>query len=158
MTQKVLFMMIGLLALTHIRAQAEPTTTASNALHRTLVGTGANALYAILQTAAEATETGQGKKFATAGDAFSITCRQDLSGNSACAISLDRDQMANGLLILTNESARDLYAALGVKEFAEMVSDVKIFTDADETVSILCARSIIPNGNPYSCSIELPAR
>lgn len=158
MIQKVLLVMIGLAALTHPCAQAKESATPKNVINRTILGEDARALFAALQVPAETTEAGLGKNLQISNGALIITCRQDGRENTACAVTADRDQIANEVLVITGESAQELYEALGVKVFAEMVSDVKIFADANESVSLLCARSLIPNGNPYSCSVELPAR
>jgi hypothetical protein len=158
MIQKILFTTVGLLALSYPCAHAEPGDGAGTVINRTLIGESAQALFAGLNVASEATELGLGKKFATEDGALRLSCRQDMDENAACAITVDRDLLANGVLILSGKSADDLYRALNVKIFAEKVSDVKIFADAGENVSILCARSLIPNGNPYACSVELSAR
>lgn len=123
---------------------------------RILSGSSALQLFDALDLPLSGSEEAKEKFFEGMENPIAISCRQNSFFATACSISVQADEMEDAdEMMLFGGDAKALYEAVGGALYVGRIGDAKIFSDTDESIKILCSRSVISNGNRYACSVDL---
>jgi hypothetical protein len=94
------------------------------------------------------------KNFRAESGDLEIGCHREENLTSVCEVKIRTTENKPQAMIY-GEDAHLLFDALVRPVFSHTISDVKVFTDRNEELSIYCNKSLIPDTEPYACSVEL---
>ncbi|MGE3261353.1 MAG: hypothetical protein AB7K68_06210 [Bacteriovoracia bacterium] len=138
-------------------AQAMPKAAGNKKMvTRILSGPNALQLFGALDLPLSGTDEAREKIFEGKENPIGISCRQNSFLATACSVSVQADEMEDAEeMMLFGGDAKALYESMSGVVYVGRIGDAKIFSDTDESVKILCSRSVISNGNRYACSVDL---
>jgi hypothetical protein len=156
MTKKFPLLLLAFASAGLPAAHAAPmATNGKKEYRRQLIGNSAEEVWNILPVFLNEEFLNGQKTFQTKGEELKIRCVKSEDG-SQCEIFLAGEESEDLAVNMFNgPTAQDLYASLQGTVYSSRTSDLKVFSDSEGQFSIYCSKSLIPNGDPYACRVDI---